>query len=223
MGHQLTTSCILKVFTGCVEDLSGSVTDTFDDGSRLFVRSLLPFVEEVRPQDRMQGGLALRATKSEICLHPYLFREVCRNGAIMAHALESWRVELSEYASEYDVIQSLQEAVGACSDRSVFAEQVDRVRASTGDPIDMTITMLSMSSRLPQSLLRQILDHCFEANEPTRFSLMNAITAVARDTPDPEQRWRLEGLGGGVGASILPTRPVDSRGLHLHPGDLVEV
>jgi hypothetical protein len=34
--------------------------------------------------------------------------------------------------------------------------------------------------------------------------LMNAVTAVARDTSDPEMRWRLEGFGG----TILSVRPL---------------
>jgi len=223
MGHQLTTSSILQVFTGCVENLSGRVTDTFDDGSRLFVRSLLPYVEEARPADRMQGGLALKATESEISLHPYLFREVCRNGAIMAHAIESWQVDFSEYTPPEDVKRSLEDAILVCSDRSVFAQQMDDVRSSTHATADMAITMMSMLSRLPQSLVRGILDQWFEEKTPTRFSLMNAITAVARETRDPEQKWELEELGGAVGASILPTEPVDERGLHLDPGELVEV
>ena len=222
MVHQLTTTSILEVFTLCVENLSGSVTDTFNDGSRLFVRSLLPFDEEVRPGDRMQGGLALRATESVICLHPYLFREVCRNGAIMAHAIESWEVEYSEYASEHDVIQSLEEAILACSDRSVFTSNIGRIKTSTHSSVDMAITMLPMLSDLPHAFLGEILDDWFADAEPTRFSLMNAITSVARETRDPEQRWRLEELGGGIGASILPRTPVDSRGLHINLRDLVE-
>ena len=33
---------------------------------------------------------------------------------------------------------------------------------------------------------------------------MNAVTSVARDTRDPETRWRLEELGGGI--AILAAR-----------------
>ena len=78
---ELTTSAISAVFTEGVEAHAGRVTETLDDGDRLFSRSLLPFIEEVRPKDRLQGGLALMATRREIRLHPYLFRQVCCNGA----------------------------------------------------------------------------------------------------------------------------------------------
>ena len=33
---------------------------------------------------------------------------------------------------------------------------------------------------------------------------MNAVTSVARDTREPELRWRLEELAGGIAAHIEP-------------------
>jgi hypothetical protein len=36
---------------------------------------------------------------------------------------------------------------------------------------------------------------------------MNAVTSVARDTRDPELRWRLEELGGGVPIAVRPRSP----------------
>jgi len=32
--------------------------------------------------------------------------------------------------------------------------------------------------------------------------VLNAITALARDTADPEQKWNLEELGGGIPAFL---------------------
>ena len=34
---------------------------------------------------------------------------------------------------------------------------------------------------------------------------MNAVTATARDTRDPDLRWRLEEFGGGIPALLKPT------------------
>ena len=47
---------------------------SFEDGLWLFARSVLTGVEEVRPGDRLQSGVALRATESEVWLHPYDLR-----------------------------------------------------------------------------------------------------------------------------------------------------
>jgi hypothetical protein len=88
-GCGLTTQEILTVLSDEVAARSGKVLDVFDDGSRLFARSVLPRVEEVRPGDRLQGGVALRSMDSQVWVHPYVFREVCRNGAIVAQALET--------------------------------------------------------------------------------------------------------------------------------------
>jgi hypothetical protein len=85
----LTTAQVLEVFTEEVTALAGSVADTFDDGLRLFTRSVIPLFDDVRTGDRVQGGVALKMTKEEAWLYPYVFRLVCRNGAIMAQTLES--------------------------------------------------------------------------------------------------------------------------------------
>ena len=66
----------------CVDEitsLNGIVTDTFDDGRHLFVRAVLAADAEVRPGDRIKAGIAVRATASEILVHPYTFRKVCSN------------------------------------------------------------------------------------------------------------------------------------------------
>src|SRR5690348_13979258 len=91
---ELTTAGILDVFA---EEIStqhgGRVSDAFDDGRRLFARSVLPRIEALRPGDKVQGGVALRANEQEIWLHPYLFRLVCRNGAIIAQTLSTRHLE----------------------------------------------------------------------------------------------------------------------------------
>ena len=56
-------------------------------------------------------------------------------------------------------------------------------------------------------LLHLVLERFTAGRERTRFGLMNAVTSVARDTSDPDDRWRLEELGGEIGARILPRRP----------------
>lgn len=206
--HDLSTAAIAAVFTEGVQLHGGRVTDTFDDGRWLFSRSLLPFVEEVRPDDRMQGGVAVRATESEIWLHPYLFRQVCHNGAIMAHSLESLHVEYSEFATEEEVIQELQGAIAVCCKQEVFVVAVDNVRTSVNSGLDIALSHLPRMSRMWDTIavdhIMPIFQQFSSDQDQSRFALMNAITAVARDTRDPEQRWQLEVLGGAVGAGITP-------------------
>src|SRR5947209_18288497 len=75
------TQDIKECFGREIAQLGGTVSDAYDDGARLFLRSVLPAMEEVRPGDRMQAGVGVRVTGGEIWVHPYTFRQVCRNGA----------------------------------------------------------------------------------------------------------------------------------------------
>jgi hypothetical protein len=77
---RLTTAQVLAVFAKQVVAHGGRVTDTFDDGRRLLTRSILPLTEDVRPGDRLRGGVALKAVEGEVSLYPYIFRVVAGTG-----------------------------------------------------------------------------------------------------------------------------------------------
>ena len=76
-----------------ITSAGGEVLDCLADSRRLFLRCVLPFADDVRPRDRVQGGVAVMAGDLDICIHPYTYREVCRNGAIMARTIETHRIE----------------------------------------------------------------------------------------------------------------------------------
>src|SRR5437867_129460 len=97
--NPLTTGEIKEIFAAEIKEAGGNVSDSFDDGTRLYARSILPSVSEVRPKDRAKGGVAIRATEQGIWVHPYVFRVVCSNGAIMAQAIQSRQVEYGEWTS----------------------------------------------------------------------------------------------------------------------------
>ncbi len=59
----------------------------------------------------------------------------------------------------------------------------------------------------------------FEAEDRSAFSLMNAVTSVARDQDDPEVRWQLEELGGGVPAMNFPRVRPDGSEAELMDSD----
>ena len=211
MNDNLSTAAILRIFTDEVQHRGGRVTDSFHDGQRLFLRSLLPGVKEVRPKDRLQGGLALRATDEELWLHPYLYRQVCRNGAVMAQALESLHVECLGLYTVEEGTDMLCEAIARCSAKEVFARSVRRVRSAATTEVDELLNLMPHLAQLRRGNMRRFLDEILErfttGRDRTRFGLMNAVTSVARDTRDPDARWRLEELGGGIGARLRPKRP----------------
>jgi hypothetical protein len=55
-----------------------------------------------------------------------------------------------------------------------------------------------LESGAPRDIFAAILDRFFESRDESGFGLINAVTSVARDTSDPDLRWRLEELGGGI-------------------------
>jgi hypothetical protein len=210
----LTTGRILDIFTEEVENRHGRVTETFHDGRRLFVRSLLPHVADVRPNDNMQGGLALRAVEDELSLHPYLFRQVCRNGAIMAQTIESVHVEFLGVYSPEEGTAMLREAIANCSEDRVFAKSIRGVQSMAMTEIDQLLNLIPYLSHFQQAgmghFLAEILQRYSRERDRTQFGFMNAITSVARDAHAPDVRWRLEELGGGVVARLHPQQPSDS-------------
>lgn len=214
MNFSLSTSVILELFTDSIQACSGTVTETFHDQRHLFVRSLLPKVQESRPNDLMQAGIASRATEYEACIYPYLFREVCSNGAIMAATVDSHQIQLSHDMTRYEIHQQIQGAVYHCSDSSVFDRNMDQVRRSVDSQIDLAISLIGLMDHLPAAIWEVIFNR-FEQDQPTRFSLMNAVTSVARDTEDQDLRWRLEELGGGIGAFVFPHPPADAHGMYV--------
>jgi len=203
----LTTREIEEIFAEEIAAAGGSVSNTFDDGNRLFMRAILAAECEVKARDHVQGGVAIRATERDIWVHPYVFRQVCQNGAIIAHATETRHLERAEFESDPEeaFIAALREAVQACCAQEAFETAADLMRSSVESEVDIALMLMPMLSRLPAlaaDLLGSIMDRFFEGRDNSRFGLMNAVTSVARDTRDPELRWQLEKIGGGIPAEV---------------------
>jgi hypothetical protein len=206
--ESLTTEAIKDLFTREISAAGGEVSDTFDDGSCLFTRSVLPQVREVQRTDKVQGGVALRASEQEVWVNPYVFRLICRNGAIRAHALETRHFEFAECGTTEEAAGALRDAIQACCSPEVFKAGVDEMRSARGAEVDLVLELLPLLSHFPPSrqasLLRIITDRFFQETDRSRFGLLNSVTSLARDSRDPELRWRLEELGGGIAAHREP-------------------
>jgi hypothetical protein len=209
----LTTREILEVFADEVTTAGGKVTETFDDEHFLYARSILPGEREVQRGDKVQGGVALRATEEEIRVHPYVFRQVCKNGAIRAHAIQTRQIVRTNLVESCGsgLDWALREAVRLCCSADAFRAGVGEMRSALELEADVELALLPMLAQLPRKDAARIVDTVMRRHsagrDRTRFGLMNAVTSVARDTRDPELRWRLEELGGGVPIAVQPRRP----------------
>lgn len=209
----LTTAQLLSVFTEEIVARDGQVIDTFHEGERLFARSVLPYVKDVRPGDQLQGGVALKACGDSVCLYPYLFRLVCRNGAILAETLSSRRLDDLRQQEPETALQAVREGIEVCCARETFLDTVGKMRKACDLQADLALNLLPWLSRLSAganaAVLNQIMERFFRDGDSSRFGLANAVTAVARDTQDPDTRWNLEEFGGGIAVGIVPPLPVD--------------
>jgi len=221
----LTTREVLDLFAEEMTAVGGNVTETYDDGTMLFTRSILPGTREVSAGDRVQGGVALRANDREIWVHPYVFRQVCKNGAIRAQAIQTRSIERADFpdGDESEIAAAFCAAVRASCAEDAFAKSVQEMRSAREREADMALAMVPLLSSLPPGMaadvVRLIMSRYHASRDRSRFGLMNAVTSVARDTRDPELRWRLEEFGGGI-PSLLRNpqpRPGTLRANHLVP------
>ena len=205
---RFTTASVLELFTSEINSRGGTVTDSFHDTQRLFARSVLDQLADlVRRGDRFHGGVALRASETELWLHPYLFRVVCRNGAIIAQTLQTRHFDISD---DDEAVHSIREAVQACCAEEVFTDAVHHMRTAAESQVDLALSLLPLLSRsaIPAreqgKLLFDIVNRFHADGDQSRFGLVNAVTSVARDTRDPELRWNLEEVGGNIAVLRMP-------------------
>lgn len=217
--YQPATGTIIEAFVEEIEALGGTVPDVYDDGQRLAARAVLPPSADVRPGDSVRAGVAVRVMGTEIAVHPYTFRKVCSNGAIAGHALETRRLEriaaADVFAPTYEVSVAMTDfalAVQACASEETFSRVAIEMRTAAEIEADIAIHFLPYVSTMAPNVATHVLPLIFrrfaEDRDMTLFGLMNAVTSVARDTRDPETRWRLEELGGSMPARVVATRKV---------------
>jgi hypothetical protein len=204
----MTIREINSLFTEEIQEQQGTLHDVFCDDSRLFARSILPRLADITPGDRVQGGVAIRASDEEICVHPYVFRLVCRNGMIRAQTIQTRRLLIDDLRLQTNPTWSIREAIRACCAADAFAEATREMRAS-GDPqADLALSLMpfmkNLSPQLRERFLAQIFDRFKKDRGRSRYDLLNSVTSVARDTTDPQQKWDLEELGGAI-AAIKPS------------------
>jgi hypothetical protein len=127
-NESLTTARVLAVFAEEVRARWGEVTQTFDDGKRLFSRAVLPHVAEVGPGDQIRGGVAIKATGDGVWLYPYTFRRICSNGAIATWTLEGRPIADPHLQQPELVLEAVRSTVEACCKAEVFTRAFGKMR-----------------------------------------------------------------------------------------------
>lgn len=229
-----------------MEVLGAEPLRVYIEGGQLFARALLPGrFGEVLPGDAVRGGVAMRTRGADVFVHPFVYRVVCRNGQIQAHALETQHIARdgagSFLASGDWVLVQVHDALRAAADPSAFQRALGELRGAARTPVEISDTelLLAMTSVLEahpplprdqQESTRALVAAALaddrkalalahgvpESLHRSYFRLMNVVTAVARETRDAELRWRLEEFGGAVGARLIAPQPTHGAGARAH-------
>src|SRR5262249_43734073 len=136
------------------------------------------------------------------------FRQVCSNGAIcyVWGMGQGGRIDLLD---QEEAAALIREAVRACCAEEGFMVVAEGMRSASRVRADLTVDLMPLLLRLPVQdeaarLFGDIMERFVQDADSSRFNLGNAVTSVARDTSDPQTRWRLEEFGG----AILSGRPL---------------
>jgi hypothetical protein len=172
---------------------------------------------EVRAKDVVQAGVAVRVLGEEIHVCPYVFRQVCRNGAIRRESSPGQLVRRLELgagrAAVEAVVDRLRCAVQACAACGTFPAAVAEMRSATEWSPLPAFAALPRVLNLPHNRRSDVLGSVWTrytaGGDHSLFGLMNAVTAVARDERDPLLRWRLEEAGGRIPRLTEPVQDLE--------------
>lgn len=219
-------SDLRAIFVEEVRARGGSVVNVYEAQERLFIRATLTGIEgEVRKGDRLRGGVALRTRDRDVLIHPYSYRQVCSNGIIHVQAIGTGRVERIDPGLPAEetvgIVEEVRAAIASACRPEGFLERLGTMQTALEREADEIFLLLPflLRARDPHVLpFLEMIERRFRSDgDRTLYDLSNAITSVARDTQDPEARWRLEELGGSVPALVLPQSPSGSWLAALEP------
>jgi len=207
----LTTDRIRAIFAEEIDSCGGTVQKVDADGENLYCRATLPVAEEIAIGDSVRAGAALRATPSVACIRPWLLRTLCINGIIVRQAMPEREVEMPLALPANVAEFTLREAIAAACSEEAFTRAVKMVRAARRRPAELVMTPFRRhmpgDSDTRRRLLMEVMRRFEAEDDRSAFGLMNAVTSLARDTAEPETRWRLEELGGSIAAGRIEPGP----------------
>lgn len=194
-----TLNAAVEAFAGAIESAHGVMKNRTVNPRGAYCRALLPMKEEVRPRDVLHQGAALRMHPRQIEVVPFVFRQVCSNGAIWSHNADAFSLQITAGTTEGQVVKFVESSTAFAARAETFQSCLAEIRAGITRRIDIgsVVTSLfrSRGSEMDDTALMLVFAEM--VNQPaasTRYDAMNIVTAGARTVPDPELKWRMESL-----------------------------
>jgi len=168
--------------------------------------------EEIREGDIIHGGLIIRNSEvgaSSFRVEPFLLRKICSNGLIGRHSLK--RIHLGRQTAEEGEIEwsdetkrledkafwaKVRDIIRNTFDRKIFLSWIKKMKEAAEikiekpkEAIDNVVKYAGLTEEQKNILLMHF-------TEKTKYGMVNAVTSLARDTQDIQERIRLEEIGG---------------------------
>ena len=231
------------IFAEEVASFGGTLVDVVEAGERLFGRALLGQADDVTPGDTIHGGIAIRAEGKHVAVHAYTQRQICVNGAIAVRPAENACIERAMSGTPTELVApvtlAIRDAMRRCAESPAFDEAIVRMRVATqmegrrAMPYFMML-LQEMTLHAPAGwqdhVLYDVLMRLHRDGDRSLYGAFNAVTATARDEPDPARRWALQEIGGRLlERATMPQRAqafrawLDGAEASRSPGRLVGV
>lgn len=197
---------------------SASITET-----RMYIKATFTKIRaEVKVGDEVESGVII--TNSEVGLgavniSPFVNRLVCMNGMVVndgKFAMRHLGGRLVEGASVYEmltdetlkaddkaILLKMRDVLKGCADEVRFRKTVARMTEATtqkieGNPVE-AIKLLAKKQSLTSFEETSILRNLIEGADLSRWGLINAVTATAKEAVlDYDRATELETLGGNL-------------------------
>ena len=190
----------------------GTIARDNEKRDKRYLASTFPNCKEaIQPGDLINGGLALHLSPEKATLYQYTLRLWCANGMMRTQAGKAQ--EFNPY-DEAAFDEALHEQYHYMAEQ--LKESASLFRQSLLHPagesmpqyILQTLNALEARHSWEEGLASAVLEEralrARRSHRPismlregiSRFDLINAVTAMARDEKDPRMQWELEKLGG---------------------------
>jgi len=202
-------------FEALVKERNGQIIDSTISQGIEYHFAIMPFTARIQKDDALSGGIAIKSSQHKIRLNLFYLREISQNGFIkpqgifqqefQAYQLEHFVIELF---SQLDILkfQHLKESASKFAEAKsglnpltlrVVARWVDEIidRTDTLQVLSHYIAQEDQRGLNPLGLFGKRVRH---AKIVDRFDAANAVSALAKDTMNPEKKWELQELAGRI-------------------------
>lgn len=190
--------------------------------TRMYIKAVSPRATgEVKKGDPVQAGIILSNSEvggGALSVQPFLYRLACLNGAVMEDQAMRRIHAGTTYRGEGDSWELLSSDTRRQSDKALFMQAADLVKAfvtpdffngileklrlaaedSMGKDIPAVVTRIAEGYNLNDTESQNVLKHLLEGTDYSRWGMINAITAAAKDSESYDRCIEMEKLGGKV-------------------------